>query len=267
MGKDITIGQFYNVDSVIHRLDPRTKLVFTLVYVTTLFFARNPYLYAAAFVTLAIYIGLSKVPLKFIFRGLRPLMLIIIFMVLVNLFTVPGAKILFQWGFLRITEAGLVSAVYLGLRLVFMLIGSSMMTYTTTPNALTDGLEKMLGGLKKIKVPVHEFAMIMAIALRFVPVLTEEMERIRKAQTARGVDFQEGNLFVRLKKLMPILVPLFVSAIRRSNELALAMDARCYHGGEGRTKMKPLRYKRADGFAYIFVMIYLAFMISMAIML
>ena len=146
-----------------------------------------------------------------------------------------------------------------------MIIGSSMMTYTTTPNALTDGLEKMLGWMKKMNVPVHEFAMIMSIALRFVPILTEELDKIMKAQMARGIDFKEGNLFVRLKKLMPILIPLFVSAIRRSNELALAMDARCYHGGEGRTKMKPLKYKRKDYVAYGFVMVYLVGMITLAI--
>lgn len=267
MMKDITIGQFYNIDSPIHRLDPRTKIIFTLVYVTTLFFAKNPFVYLAAFLVLAAYIKLSGVPLKFILRGLKALSMIIIFMVLVNLFTVPGAKVLLEWKFIRITEAGVISAVYLGLRLAFMLIGSGIMTYTTTPNALTDGLEKMLGGLKKINVPVHEFAMIMAIALRFVPVLTEEMDRIMRAQTARGIDFQEGNLFIRLKKLMPILVPLFVSAIRRSNELALAMDARCYHGGEGRTKMKPLQYHRGDRFAYTFVAVYLAGMILLAVKL
>lgn len=267
MMKDITIGQFYNTDSQIHRLDPRTKIIFTLVYVVTLFFAKKPFVYLTAFLVLAVYINLSRVPLKFILRGLKTLSMIIIFMVIVNLFTVSGARVLLEWKFIRITEAGVISAVYLGLRLIFMLIGSSMMTYTTTPNALTDGLEKIFGGLKKINVPVHEFAMIMAIALRFVPVLTEEMDRIMRAQTARGIDFQEGNLFTRLKKLMPILVPLFVSAIRRSNELALAMDARCYHGGEGRTKMKPLRYQRRDIFAYIFVIIYLTGMVVMAIML
>lgn len=267
MMKDITIGQFYNTDSPIHRLDPRTKIIFTLVYVTTLFFAKNPFLYVTAFLVLTAYIKLSHVPLKFILRGLKALSMIIIFMVVINLFTVSGAKVLWEWKFIRITEAGVVSAVYLGLRLILMLLGSGMMTYTTTPNALTDGLEKMLGGLRKINVPVHEFAMIMAIALRFVPVLTEEMDRIMKAQTARGIDFQEGGLFSRLKKLMPILVPLFVSAIRRSNELALAMDARCYHGDDGRTKMKPLQYHRRDGVACIFVMVYLVVMIVMAIKL
>lgn len=265
MVRDMTIGQFYNTDSVIHRLDPRVKIIFTLVYVITLFFPRNPFLYLAAFLMLAVYIRLSRVPLKFILKGLKALGMIILFTVVVNLFTVKGVIVIFQWKFIRITETGLISAVYLGLRLVLMIIGSSMMTYTTTPNALTDGLEKMLGWMKKLNVPVHEFAMIMSIALRFVPILVEELDKIMKAQMARGIDFKEGKLLARLRKLMPIILPLFVSAVRRSNELALAMDARCYHGGEGRTKMKPLQYCRQDYIAYLFVMIYLIVMVVLAI--
>lgn len=265
MVRDMTIGQFYNTDSIVHRLDPRVKILIALVYVTTLFLDKNPFIYLTAFLVLAIYIKLSHVPLRFILKGLRALGMIILFTALVNLFTVKGVEILFEWGIIRITKTGFVSAVYLGLRLVFMIIGSSMMTYTTTPNALTDGLEKMLGGLKKIHVPVHEFAMIMSIALRFVPILVEELDKIMKAQMARGIDFREGSLFTRLKKLVPILIPLFVSAVKRSNDLAMAMDARCYHGGEGRTKMKPLQYRRKDYIAYVFVIIYLAAMIVLAI--
>lgn len=265
MVRDMTIGQFYNTDSVIHRLDPRVKIVFALIYVITLFFARNPFLYLAAFFMLTVYIRLSHVPLKFILKGLKALGMIILFTVVVNLFTVKGVTVLFQWKFIRITETGLQSAVYLGLRLVFMIIGSSMMTYTTTPNALTDGLEKMLGWMKKWKIPVHEFAMIMSIALRFVPILVEELDKIMKAQMARGIDFKEGTLFTRLRKLIPIILPLFVSAVRRSNELALAMDARCYHGGDGRTKMKPLQYRKQDHIAYFFVTVYLAVMIVLAV--
>lgn len=265
MVREMTIGQYYNVDSIIHRLDPRVKIVITFVYVVTLFFARNPLLYGMAFLALAVYIGLSKVPLKFILKGLKALGFIILFTVLINLFTVSGANVLFQWKFIKITDSGLTSAIYLGLRLVFMIIGSSMMTYTTTPTALTDALEEMLSWMNRFHVPVHEFAMIMSIAMRFIPVLVEELDKIMKAQTARGVDFSEGNLFVRLKKMMPILVPLFVSAIRRSDELAYAMDARCYHGGEGRTKMKPLRYKGMDRVAYLCVILYLAGMIVAAI--
>lgn len=265
MIRDITIGQFYNVDSMIHKLDPRVKIVITVVYVIALFLSRSPYLYGISFLALVIYIKLSRVPVKFILKGLKALWLMILFTVLLNLFSVSGARVLFQWHFLKITESGVSSAIYLGLRLVFMIIGSSMMTYTTTPNALTDGLEKMLGWMKKLHVPVHQFAMIISIALRFLPVLVEELNKIMKAQSARGVDFQEGNIFAKLKKLLPILIPLFVSAIRRSEELALAMDARCYHGGEGRTKMKPLQYKKRDAFAYVFVMIYIGIMIGIGI--
>lgn len=264
--RDITIGQYYNADSIIHKLDPRVKIAITLVYMLTLFFARNPYLYLALFLSLAIYIGLSKVPMRFIGKGLKSLWIVIVLTVLINVFTIGGAKVLFQWHFVRITEAGLVSGVYLGLRLVFMIIGSSMMTYTTTPNALTDGLEKMLGWMKKFEVPVHEFAMIISIALRFIPILVEELDKIMKAQMARGMDFKEGNVFVRLKKMLPILMPLFISAIRRSEELALAMDARCYHGGQGRTKMTPLRYKKCDGIAYMLLILYCGMMILLAIM-
>lgn len=265
MIRDITIGQYYNVDSPVHRLDPRVKILFTLVYVITLFFARSAVLYLTAFLVLMAYIRISKVPFRFIIKGLKALWMVILFTVLAHLFTANGAKVLMQWKFIHITESGLYSAIFMGLRLVFMIIGSSMMTYTTTPNALTDGLEKMLGWLKKFKVPVHEFAMIMSIALRFVPILVEELDKIMKAQTARGIDFNEGSLFARLKKLMPVMLPLFISAVRRSNELALAMDARCYHGGEGRTKMKPLQYQRADRIAYVLVVCYLAGMLILAV--
>lgn len=262
MVQDMTIGQYYNANSLIHRLDPRVKITFTFIYVISLFFPRNIPAYVFAFVVLAAYIRISRVPLRFIVKGLKSLIMILLFTVILQLFTVQGAVTLFEWRFIRITKAGVVGAGYLFIRLMLMIIGSSMMTYTTTPNALTDGLEKMFSFLKRLHVPVHELAMIMAIALRFIPVLVEELHRIMKVQTARGVDFQEGNVFVRLKKLMPIIVPLFVSAIRRSNELALAMDARCYHGGEGRTRMKPLEYRQKDYIAYGFVILYLALMIA-----
>ncbi len=264
--RDMTIGQFYNVDSVIHRLDPRVKIIFALVYVTALFLDKNPLLFGVALAVLTLYIKLSKVPVKFIFRGVRALYIFILLTGLMNLLTVKGANTIFEWQFIRITEAGVSAAIYTSLRLFFMIIGSSMMTYTTTPNSLTDGLEKMLGWMKKCKVPVHEFAMIMSIALRFVPVLVEELDKIMKAQMARGIDFKEGNLFVRMRKLVPILIPLFVSATKRSNELALAMDARCYHGGEGRTKMKPLCYQRRDYMAYGLIFLYTIAVIVLAIL-
>ena len=265
MVRDITIGQYYHTNSAIHRLDPRTKIIGTLVYVIALFFAQNPYLYVTAFLVLAVYIRLSRIPLRFIFKGLKPLWMVITFTVLLTLLTVGGARVLFEWHFIRITEIGLYSAIYLGLRLVFMIIGSGMMTYTTTPTALTDGLEKMLGWMNYLRIPVHEFAMIMSLALRFVPILVEELDKIMKAQMARGIDFKEGNLFIRVKKLMPIMIPLFVSAVRQSNELALAMDARCYHGGIGRTKMKPLKYQRLDYITYGLLFVYLVTMILFAV--
>ncbi|MDO5155833.1 MAG: energy-coupling factor transporter transmembrane component T [Eubacteriales bacterium] len=265
MIRDITIGQYYNTKSPIHALDPRVKIWIAFVYVMSLFFDRNPLLYGIGFIALMIYILISHIPFRFILKGLKALWMIITFTAVINLFTVKGFDIVFQWRFIKITATGIQSAIYLGLRLVFMIIGSSMMTYTTTPTALTDGLEKMLGWMNRLRVPVHELAMIMAIALRFIPVLTEELDKIMKAQMARGVDFKEGNLIVRLKKMLPIVVPLFVSAIRRSNDLALAMDARCYHGGEGRTKMKPLRYRKQDLIAYGMLIVYVAGMIAVAI--
>ena len=265
MVRDITIGQYYNISSPIHSLDSRVKISIALIYVISLFFDYNPFLYLTAFTVLIVYIELSRIPVKFILKGLKALWVIIIFSLLINLFSVKGLDVLFTWKFIRITKTGVISSVYLGLRLVLMIIGSSMMTYTTTPNALTDGLEKMLGWMKKLNVPVHEFAMIMSIALRFVPILVEELDKIMKAQMARGIDFKEGRLFARLKKLMPIIIPLFVSAVRRSNELALAMDARCYHGGEGRTKMKPLEYKRQDYVAYFMLFMYVVWMIALAV--
>lgn len=265
--RELTIGQFYNVDSVIHRLDPRVKLMCSLGYVITLFLGKSPWLFGLAFGILVIYIKFSHVPVRFILRGMKTLGIIILLTGLMNLITVKGANVIVQWKCIRITEAGVEAAIYTSLRLMFMLVGSSMMTYTTTPNALTDGLEKMLNWLKKLHVPVHEFAMIMSIALRFVPVLVEELDKIMKAQMARGVDFKEGNFIIRLRKLIPILIPLIISAVKRSNELALAMEARCYHGGEGRTKMKPLMYCGRDYIAYGFLLMYLMGMICIAVVL
>lgn len=261
--RDITIGQFYNADSVIHRLDPRVKIVFSMVFVIVLFLDKNPVVFGGACGVLALYIKISKVPIKFIFRGMKPISIFILLTGLMNLVTVKGAKVLVEWSFIRITEAGVSAAIYTSLRLFLIIVGSSMVTYTTTPNTLTDGLEKMLGWMKKL--PVHEFAMIMAIALRFVPVLVEELDKIMKAQMARGIDFKEGNLIVRMRKLIPIIIPLIVSAVKRSNELALAMDARCYNGGEGRTKMKPLEYKRRDYIAYALIFCFLSVMVVVAV--
>ncbi len=267
MGKDITIGQYYPADSFIHRLDPRTKLAGMVVYVTTLFFLRDLRLFAVAFILLAAAVALSKVPLRYMLRGMRPLAWMLALSVLFTLFSVTGTTVLWQWHFLKITETGLTTAIYLGLRLCFMIPGTCLLTYTTTPTAITDGMEKMLGWMNKLGVPVHELAMVMSLALRFIPVLTEELHRIMKAQTARGIDFQEGSLPQRVRKLIPLVIPLFVSAIRRSDELAMAMDARCYHGGEGRTNLKPLQYRGRDRMLQAGMAVYMIGMLYLSVKL
>jgi len=260
MLKDITLGQYYPVNSVLHRLDPRTKLAGTLVFLVSLFVTRSMYGYILATVLLAGCIALSRVPLKFLLRGLRAILVLLIISVSFNIFLTDGTPI-FVLGPLKATREGLVLAGFMALRLIYLVVGSSILTLTTTPNQLTDGLEKSLGFLNKIHVPVHEVSMMMSIALRFIPILVEEADKIMKAQTARGADFETGGLIKRAKAMIPLLVPLFISAFRRASDLAMAMEARCYHGGEGRTKMKPLRYHRRDAFAYFTLAAYLAGMI------
>lgn len=257
MIRDITIGQYYKTESVIHRLDPRTKLAITFWYLITLFIANNAYAYGLALVMLIIYICLSMVPVMYILKGLKPVVYIILLSVFMNLISTPGEAIFSVWIF-RISAAGVKSAIFIGLRLLFLIMGSSIMTYTTTPNQLTDGIEKAFKWMNKLKIPVHEIAMMMSIALRFIPILIEELDKIMKAQIARGAEFNKGSVFKRLKAMGPVIIPLFVSAIRRANELALAMDARCYRGGEGRTKLKPLIYDKRDVFAYVFITTYVA---------
>lgn len=261
MIRDITIGQYYPAESVIHRLDPRVKIVSTLIYMILLFVVNNPLGYALAILFLGAVIKVSRVPFHFIVKGLKPIVVLLLITVLFNLFLTGTGTILFQAGFLKITDQGLRTAVFMAVRLVFLIMGASLMTFTTTPNALTDGIEKLLYPLNRIKIPVHEVAMMMSIALRFIPILLEETDKIMKAQIARGADFESGNIIQRAKSMIPILVPLFVSAFRRANDLALAMEARCYRGGEGRTKMKPLRYKSRDRMAYIIMLVYTVLMI------
>ncbi len=262
MIRDITIGQYYPADSPIHRLDPRTKLFGTLVYIVSLFFADNLWCYGAATLFLAAAVRISRVPFRFIVRGLKAVVFLLLISVSFNLFLTDG-RVLWQAGFLKITDAGLRLALFMGLRLAYLVIGSSIMTLTTTPNQLADGLEKSLGFLNRARVPVHEISMMMSIALRFIPILVEETDKIMKAQMARGADFESGNVIRRAKSMIPILVPLFVSAFRRATDLAMAMEARCYRGGEGRTKMKPLQYERRDGFAYAVLLAYLAVVIAL----
>ena len=250
MLKDITLGQFFPGTSVVHRLDPRTKLVMLVGYIVSLFVASDWISYAVCFTFLAVCIAVSRIPLKAIFHGLKPLLVILIFTGLLNLFFTPGTPV-FELGFLSVTWEGMAQAAKMMLRILMLVSGTFLLTYTTSPIALTDGLESLLGPLKAIKVPVHELSMMMCIALRFIPTLIEETDKIMSAQKARGADFESGNLFARVKALVPILVPLFISAFRRADELATAMECRCYQGGEGRTKMKLLRYRRNDYFAYL----------------
>lgn len=258
MVRDITIGQYYPAKSVVHRLDPRVKLVSTLLYLISLFLFRSISGYLIATVFLVTVIRISRVPFSFIVRGLKPVILLLMITVLFNLFLTRSGDVLFHAWIITVTEGGLVTAVYMAVRLIYLIIGSSLMTFTTTPNELTDGIEALLYPLNKIRVPVHEVAMMMSIALRFIPILLEETDKIMKAQIARGADFESGNIIQRAKSMIPILVPLFVSAFRRANDLAMAMEARCYRGGEGRTKMKPLHYKHRDYTAYITVVVYVA---------
>ncbi|MEY8507830.1 energy-coupling factor transporter transmembrane component T [Lachnospiraceae bacterium 42-17] len=256
MIRDITIGQYYPAKSVLHRLDPRVKLVSTLLYLISLFLFRSIPGYIVATLFLAGIIRASRVPLKHIVKGLKPIIMLLLITVIFNLFLTRDGAVLFHKWIFTITEGGLRTAVYMAVRLIYLIIGSSLMTFTTTPNELTDGIEKLLYPLNKIHVPVHEVAMMMSIALRFIPILLEETDKIMKAQIARGADLESGNMIQRAKSMIPILVPLFVSAFRRANDLAMAMEARCYRGGEGRTKMKPLCYRTRDRIAYVVVIVY-----------
>lgn len=256
MIRDITIGQYYPAESVIHRLDPRVKIVSTLLYLISLFLFRSITGYLITTLFLVSVIKLSKVPFGYIVKGLRAVIMLLMITVIFNLFLTRDGDVLFHKWIFTITEGGLVTAVYMAIRLIYLIIGSSLMTFTTTPNELTDAIEKLLSPLNRVHVPVHEVAMMMSIALRFIPILLEETDKIMKAQIARGADLESGNMIQKAKAMIPILVPLFVSAFRRANDLAMAMEARCYHGGEGRTKMKPLRYKSRDRVAYIVVIVY-----------
>ena len=265
MIRDITLGQYYPADSVLHRLDPRVKLFGTLLYVISLFLFQSFTGYIVATVFLASLIALSKVPVRFMFRGLKAIFVLLIFTAVLNMFLTPGRELFSFWR-ITITIEGLRFAAFMILRLTYLITGSSIMTLTTTPSNLTDGLEKSMRWMNILKVPVHEIAMMMSIALTFIPVLLEETDRIIKAQQARGADFESGNLIRRIRALVPILVPLFVSAFRRANDLALAMESRCYRGGEGRTKMRPLKYERRDLIAYLVLFLYIACIITVGIL-
>lgn len=250
MIRDITIGQYYQVDSIIHRLDPRVKLLATLIYVVSLFVTNSPVGYAIAILFLVGCIAVSKVPAKYVLKGLKSLVYILIFSATFILLFTGGEHIVFKYGIIKISREGIYNAIEMVVRLTLLLIGSSVMTLTTKPTDMADGLEKAFGFLKVIKVPVHEMAMMISIAFRFIPILVEETDKIMKAQIARGADFESGGLIKKAKGLIPLLVPLIISSIKRALDLATAMEARCYNGGEGRTKMKPLKYKKCDFVAY-----------------
>ena len=264
MIRDITIGQYYPAQSPIHKLDPRVKLFATLIYIIALFSYKGIAGVLFIVAALAAVIKISKVPFKFMVKGLKAIMILMLITAVFNLFLTPGEALVSVWRF-TITKEGVTSAVLMAIRLTYLILGTSIMTLTTTPNQLTDGLEKALMPLSKIGVPVHAIAMMMSIALRFIPILIEETDKIMKAQMARGADFESGNLLKKVKSmiplLVPLLVPLFVSAFRRADDLAMAMEARCYIGGEGRTKMKPLRYEGRDRLSYLIMWLYLALII------
>lgn len=255
MLRDITLGQYYPADSVIHKLDPRVKLFATMIYIISLFCFKGIAALLVATVFLIAVIRVSKVPFHFMVKGLKTIMVLMIITALFNLFLTPGEPLVTFWIF-KITAEGIKSAALMTIRLIYLILGTSIMTLTTTPNQLTDGLEKALMPLSKIGIPVHAIAMMMSIALRFIPILIEETDKIMKAQMARGADFENGNLIQKVKNMIPLLVPLFVSAFRRADDLAMAMEARCYNGGEGRTKMKQLRYMKRDHLAYVIVFAY-----------
>lgn len=253
MLKDITIGQYYPSDSVVHRLDPRLKIILSFIYIIAIFFIRNflGFLLLTLFVTALS--SISKIPMKFLLKGLKPLLILMSITALLNLFMTDG-EILWRWGILRVTKEGIVMSAFMLLRIVFLVLGTSFLTYTTTPITLTSGMESLLKPFSKIGVPAHEIAMMMSIALRFIPTLIEETDKIISAQKARGAALSEGNLLSRAKALVPVLIPLFVSAFRRADELAVAMESRCYHGGEERTKLKELKYQKKDTVAlFVFV--------------
>ena len=257
MIRDITLGQYYQTDSVIHKLDPRVKLVATICFIISLFVVKSWVGYVVAAIFLGTMIRLSRVPFRYMVKGMKAILFILLITAVFNLFLTPGEPLVSFWR-VTITVEGLKTAVMMAVRLSFLIVGSSVMTLTTTPNSLTDGLEKLMKPLRIFKVPVHEIAMMMSIALRFIPILLEETDKIMKAQIARGADFESGNLIKKAKAMVPLLVPLFISAFRRANDLAMAMEARCYRGGEGRTKMKPLIYKKRDRVAYAILGAYFA---------
>ena len=260
MIRDITLGQYFPGESWIHKLDARVKIIATLLYIIELFIVDNFLGFLIAAVVLGILIAISKVPLSFIIRGLKPILILLMFTFALNIFMVNG-EVIWSWGFLHITKEGIQTAVFMAVRLILLIIGSSMLTLCTRPLSLTDGIERLLSPFKKIGLPAHEIAMMMTIALRFFPTLLDETDKIMKAQQARGADFESGSLIQRAKSLIPILVPLFVSAFRIAQELAMAMEARCYRGGDNRTRMNEMKMQSRDFVAFGLQAMFLAVII------
>lgn len=258
MLKDITLGQYLPGNSPIHRLDPRTKLLWTILYIVAVFMVKSFVGYAFLLAVLLGFTKLAGISIKYLLKGIRPMRFIIILTFVLNVFFSQGQDILWQWKFITITAEGLRNAIFFSLRLMFLVMGTSLMTLTTSPVALTDALERLLSPLRVVRFPVHELAMMMTIALRFIPTLLEETDKIMKAQMARGADFESGNLIKRAQAMVPLLVPLFVSAFQRAGDLAMAMEARCYRGGESRTRLKVLHFSSLDAWAAIFTVVMLA---------
>lgn len=253
--RDITLGQFFPGNSIVHRIDPRTKVLIMLALIASIFCIKNFYGYLIFGLFIFSVIFISRVPFKFVLKGLRPIILFIAFTAIFNLFLTDG-RVLWSYGFLKITYEGVYLALFMVLRLVLLIIGTSILTLTTSPIALTDAIERLLSPFKKIGVPAHELAMMMTIALRFIPTLIDETDKIIKAQSARGVDFESGNIVRRAKAMIPILIPLFIGAFRRADELATAMECRCYRGGDNRTRLKQIKMTKNDFFAWIFVVVF-----------
>ena len=254
---DITLGQYIPSESVVHNLDPRVKIISTFIFIIAVFLANTPLAYLFLVLSVVLLIGVSKIRYSTVFKSVKPIVFLILFTAVINVFMTANGNVLFRLGFVKITDTGVENAVVMAIRLVLLVMGTSMLTYTTSPILLTDGIESLLHPLKKIGVPSHELAMMMTIALRFIPTLLEETDKIIKAQKARGADFESGNLVRRAKALIPILVPLFINAFRRADELAMAMECRCYRGGEGRTRLRSLKICRRDIVAMVVVAIFL----------
>jgi energy-coupling factor transport system permease protein len=252
---NITLGQYFPGNSPVHRLDPRTKILLAAAYITIIFLIKSLLGYAAAFIFIVLGALLSGIQVKYLLKGLKPIMYIIVFTLVINVLFTSGKTNYFQWRFISISEEGVALGVFMALRLVFLILGTQVMLLTTSPLALTDGIEQLLNPLKKIKLPVHELAMMMTIALRFIPTLLEETDKIMKAQASRGADFESGSIVRRARNMVPLLVPLFVSAFRRADELAMAMEARCYRGGHGRTRMKVLKFELIDLWAGLIMLL------------